>query len=57
VQYIVEMASDGMMNISSFMTTGSGFQATLRHCLSNLRGCGIGITDGREYAFRWLRVA
>jgi hypothetical protein len=34
--------------ISDFMTIGVGIQATLRFCLRSLRGCSVGITDGRD---------
>jgi hypothetical protein len=38
------MASDGMMH----MKIGTGIQAVIRFRLSNLRGCNVGITDGRD---------
>jgi hypothetical protein len=34
------------------MKIGTGIQAILRICLSNLRGCNIGITDGCIYDVR-----
>jgi hypothetical protein len=40
-KYAVEMASCGMRS-------GMGVQAILRSCLSNLNGCNVGITDGRD---------
>jgi hypothetical protein len=43
------MGSGGMINIPSFMKIGMGVQAILRFCLSNLRGCNVGITDGGIY--------
>jgi hypothetical protein len=46
--YAVEMASCGMIYLPSFMKIGTDIQAMLRFCLRNLRGCGVGITDGRE---------
>jgi hypothetical protein len=47
-KYTVEMASCGMIYIRSFVKTGTGIQAILRFCLRNLRGCNVGITDGRN---------
>jgi hypothetical protein len=48
MKYSVEMASHGMISIPSFMKIGAGIQAVLRFCLRNLRGCNVGITDGRD---------
>jgi uncharacterized protein YraI len=50
--YTVQMASCGMTNLPSFMKIGTGIQAILRFCLSNLKGCNVGITDGRIYDVR-----
>jgi hypothetical protein len=44
----VEMASCGIISMPIFMKIGTGVQAVLRLCLSSLRGCNIGITDGRD---------
>jgi hypothetical protein len=30
------------------MKTGAGVQTILRFCLSNLKGCNVGITDERD---------
>jgi hypothetical protein len=46
MMYAIELASDVMIYIPSFMKIGTGIQAMLRFCLSNLRGCNVGITDG-----------
>jgi hypothetical protein len=46
--YAVEMASCGMAYILSFMRTGRGIEAILRYCLINLRGCNVGVTEGRD---------
>jgi hypothetical protein len=46
--YTVEMASCGMIYLPSFVKIGTGVQAILRSCLRNLRGCDVGITDGRD---------
>jgi hypothetical protein len=48
MKYAVEMGSGGMIYTPTFMKTGTGVQAILRFCLSNLRGCTVGITDGRD---------
>jgi hypothetical protein len=56
--YAVEMTPDdmvftyqvshGMIFIQSFMKICAGVQAILRFCFRNLRGCNVGITDGRD---------
>jgi hypothetical protein len=46
--YTVEMASRGVIYLSSFMQIGAGVQAILRFSLSNSKGCNVGITDGSE---------
>jgi hypothetical protein len=38
----------GMIYIPSFMKTDVGVQAILRFSIENLRGCNVGITDGRN---------
>jgi uncharacterized protein YraI len=48
MMYGVEMASCGMTFLPSVMKIGAGVQAMLRFCLSNLNGCYVGITDGKE---------
>jgi uncharacterized protein YraI len=48
MNYAVEMGSGGMIYFPSFTKTGTGVQAILRFCLRNLRGCNVGITDGRD---------
>jgi hypothetical protein len=60
MMYTVEMTSCGMIYLSSFMKIGTGVQAILRFCLRNLRGCNVGITDGkylRSMPLRWAQVA
>jgi hypothetical protein len=42
------MASGGMIYLPSFMKIGIGVQGILRFCLRNLRGCDVGITEGRD---------
>jgi hypothetical protein len=48
MMYAVEMASCDMLYAQSFMKAGTGVQALLRFCLSNLNGFNVGITDGRD---------
>jgi hypothetical protein len=43
-----EALSGGMIYILSLMTIGAGVQAILKLCLRNMRGCNVGITDGRD---------
>jgi hypothetical protein len=47
----------GVIYIQSFMNIGKGVQAILRFCLSNLRGCNVGIIDGRDLRIMPLRLA
>jgi hypothetical protein len=56
----VEMASHGMIYIPLFTKISTGIQAISRISLSNLNGCKIGITDGKELyivPLRWAQVA
>jgi uncharacterized protein YraI len=46
--YAVEMASCGMI-LPSFMKIRSGVQAIL-FCLRNLKGCNVGIAEGRDFS-------
>jgi hypothetical protein len=46
--YANEFGSGGMIYVPRFMKTYTGVQAILRFCLRNLRGCNVGITDGRD---------
>jgi hypothetical protein len=54
VVYAVEIALVTMiLYISSFMNNGTDVQAILKFCLRNLRGCNVGVTDGRDiYGFQ-----
>jgi hypothetical protein len=47
VKYTVEMASGGKTYVPSSIKIGVGFQAILRFGLNNLRGCSVGIEDGK----------
>jgi hypothetical protein len=44
----VQMASCGIIHLPGFMKIGTGFQAILRFCFSNLKECNVGISDGRD---------
>jgi hypothetical protein len=44
----LEMASCGMIYIPSFMKIGTGVEAILRFCVTNLRDCNVGTPDGRD---------
>jgi peptide subunit release factor 1 (eRF1) len=46
--YTVEVASDDMTSTPNFLKAGSGIQAILRFCLSNLNARNVGITEGKE---------
>jgi hypothetical protein len=47
-KYRAEIASCGIIYITSSTNIGTGIQAILMFCRSNLRGCNVGITDGRD---------
>lgn len=47
MEYALKMASYGIINIQSFMNFCIDFQTMLRINPCNLRGCNIGIIDGR----------
>jgi hypothetical protein len=48
MKYAVEIVSDGIINIQSFMNIGTGVQAILIFGLINLNGCNVGIAEGKE---------
>jgi hypothetical protein len=48
------MASCGMI-YNFFTKTDAGVQAILRFSLRNLRGCNVGITDGRDLLIKPLK--
>jgi hypothetical protein len=48
VKYAVEIASSDMVYVPSLMYIGTGVQALLTFCLSNLRYCNVGITEERD---------
>jgi hypothetical protein len=39
---------NGMIGIPSSINISTYVQAVLRFCLSNLKGCNVGITGGRD---------
>jgi hypothetical protein len=45
MMYVIQILSCGMVLLSSFIKHGTGVQAILRFCFSNLKGCNVGITD------------
>jgi hypothetical protein len=49
INYAVEMSSDGTLSIQSFLNIGTGVEAILRFCRSDLGGCNVGINEGRIY--------
>jgi hypothetical protein len=49
MKHAAEMASGGMIYISSVMTFVSGIQVILHYYLKSVRVCHVGITDGRNY--------
>jgi hypothetical protein len=48
VKCAVKMVSCAIIFILSFVKTDPGVQTILRFCFRNLRGCHIGIVDGRD---------
>jgi hypothetical protein len=48
MKYATEMDLRAMIYIPSFMKIVTGVQAILTIYLINLRGCNVGITDGRD---------
>jgi hypothetical protein len=46
--YAAEMPSCDMTFLPSFMNTGTGVEGILRCFLSNLKGCDVAVTDGRD---------
>jgi hypothetical protein len=49
MKYAFKMVSVGMIYLASSMKIGTGFQEILQFCLSKLRGCNVGINDGRNF--------
>jgi uncharacterized protein YraI len=42
------------MDMPTFMTVDSGFQAVLRFCLNNFKGCNVGITEERDLCMKYV---
>jgi uncharacterized protein YraI len=60
MEYAVEMASCSMIFLPSFMKINKGVQALFRFCLSNMNGCNVGSTNGKDLSnapLRWAQVA
>jgi hypothetical protein len=55
MMYAVEMASCGITCLPSFIKIGTGVQAILGGCLSNLNGYNTGISDGQNLSVVPLR--
>jgi hypothetical protein len=51
------MASGGTISIQSLVNIGTVIQAILRFCLSNLKYCNVGITDGNDFLCTPLKLA
>jgi hypothetical protein len=54
------MSSGGMVYIPSLMKIGKGAEGILRFCISNLKGCNVGITEGQDFCgapLKWAQVA
>jgi hypothetical protein len=45
--YAVEVSLCGMIYIPSFMTIVTSVERILKFGCNNLKGCNVGITDGR----------
>jgi hypothetical protein len=44
----LEMGSGGMIYTTSIRQTGTGVEGILRFCLSNMKGCSVASTDGKD---------
>jgi hypothetical protein len=49
MKYAVEIASCGIIYFMCVIKFGIGVEAILRLSLRNLKGCNVGITDGRDF--------
>jgi uncharacterized protein YraI len=45
---VLRRKNNNEVYIPNFMTIDTGVEAVLRSCNRNLKGCNIGITDGRD---------
>jgi hypothetical protein len=48
MMYAVKIDSGGIIYVQSIMKIGTGVQSILRFCLSSLKGCDVGATDGGD---------
>jgi hypothetical protein len=48
MKYAFEMASCGVIYVPCFMKIGTSLQSILRFYLKSLKGCNVGITEGRD---------
>jgi hypothetical protein len=48
MMYAVEMPSCGIIFLQSSPKIGKDVEGILRFCLSSLKGCDVGISDGRD---------
>jgi hypothetical protein len=49
MMYAVEMGSDAMIYVPSFIKIGTGVKQILKFCLRNLRSRNVCITDGKDF--------
>jgi hypothetical protein len=57
--YAVEMGSGSIIYIKSLMKIGTGVQAILKFCLTDLKGRNVGITEGNNLCYtslKWSQV-
>jgi hypothetical protein len=55
VNYTVEIVAEVMTCILSSIKIGSGIQTMFRYYLDILRGCSVGIINGKDLPFLSLR--
>jgi hypothetical protein len=55
--YAADMPSCGMIFLPSFMKTGKDVERILKFRFRNLKGCNVGITDGRDQQNEPLKLA
>jgi hypothetical protein len=48
--------SCSMIYISGYIKTGTDIQGILQFCLRSLRGCNVGLTDGRNFPIHVAHV-
>jgi hypothetical protein len=55
VIYAIETGSGGIRNIEIFTQIFTDVQAVLKVFLSNLKGCSVGITNGKDMRCKPLK--